>query len=111
MRSRTTARSTARTTTGETAVQAPKSRKAIVARLTPKPPEPQSKDVAEAELGEDSPLYGVAMLRMALELKRSESSTFEEVLTRVLARMRLDEAPFRRYLEKNGGLLQSLRRA
>lgn len=79
------------------------SRRAVVQKLTPRKA-PAADEVAE------SPLYGVAMLRMALELKRPEAGSFEEVLRGVLARMRLDEAPFRRYLEKNGGLLLALRR-
>lgn len=87
-----------------TAVQ---TRKAVVEKLAARAGKPQ----AAADEALESPLYGVAMLRMALELKREDAGSFEEILTRVLSRMKLDEAPFRRYLEKNGGLLQSLRRA
>jgi hypothetical protein len=54
-----------------------------------------------------NPLYGVAMLKIALELKRSPGASVDEVLGRVLTRMRLDETEFRAYLGRNGGLLRS----
>jgi hypothetical protein len=58
---------------------------------------------------EEAPaLYGVAMLRLALELKRPGGPPFEAALDRVLAQMGLEEAPFRAYLERRGGLLRTL---
>lgn len=81
-----------------------------VEKLVSQSARPESKASSVTTDVPESPLYGVAMLRMALELKRSSAATFEEVLRAVLDKMQLDEAPFRRYLEKNGGLLLALRR-
>jgi hypothetical protein len=55
-----------------------------------------------------SPLYGVAMLRIALELKRPGSGALDDIIRRVVARMGLEEAPLRASLESNGGLLRSI---
>lgn len=94
-----------RTTARSTPLNSGKSRNAVVSRLEPKKPAAEA-----AEALSDSPLYGVAMLRMALELKRPDTGSFDEILARVVSRMGLEEAPLRRYLEVNGGLLLSLRR-
>lgn len=55
-----------------------------------------------------SPLFGVALLKTALELKRQRDATVEEVLSGVLARMRIPEEEFRRFLVQNGGLLRAI---
>lgn len=55
-----------------------------------------------------SPLYGVAMLKIAMELKKADSRPLDELITGVLAKMRLDEGEFRRFLEANGGLLRTI---
>lgn len=55
-----------------------------------------------------SPLYGVAMLKIAMELKKADARPVDELITGVLTKMRLDEAEFRRFLESNGGLLRSI---
>lgn len=55
-----------------------------------------------------SPLYGVAMLKIAMELKKADARPVDELIHGVLTRMRLDEADFRRFLEANGGLLRSI---
>ena len=57
---------------------------------------------------EASPLYGVAMLKIAMELKKADAAPLDELVRGVLARMRLPEAEFRRYLEANGGLLRTI---
>jgi hypothetical protein len=57
---------------------------------------------------EPDPLYGVALLKMALELKRRQDGSPEEILRDVLARMRLPEDEFRAWLSQQGGLLQAL---
>jgi hypothetical protein len=57
---------------------------------------------------EPDPLYGVALLKMALELKRRQDGTPEEILRDVLARMRLPEDEFRAWLSQQGGLLAVL---
>lgn len=55
-----------------------------------------------------SPLYGVAMLKIAMELKKADARPLDELITGVLARMRLDEGEFRRFLDANGGLLRTI---
>ena len=59
---------------------------------------------------EASPLYGVAMLKIAMELKKRESADLEEILGGVLRTMSLPEAEFREFLAKNGGLLRAIAR-
>ena len=56
----------------------------------------------------DNPLYGVAMLKIAMELKKPGAGGLEEILKWVLERMHLSEDAFRKYLEKNGGLLKAI---
>jgi len=55
-----------------------------------------------------SPMYGVALLKIAMELKRTPASGLDDILKGVLRRMRLDEPEFRRFLEQNGGLLRQI---
>ena len=57
---------------------------------------------------EPEPLYGVALLKTALELKRRKDGTPEEILRGVLARMRLPEDEFRAWLSQQGGLARVL---
>jgi len=57
---------------------------------------------------EASPLFGVAMLKIAMELKKADPRPLDELVTGVLARMGLPEAEFRAFLESNGGLLRSI---
>jgi hypothetical protein len=57
---------------------------------------------------EEDPLYGVVLLKAALELKRRQDGSVEEILRGVLARMRIPEARFFAWLEQQGGLLQAL---
>ncbi len=53
---------------------------------------------------EPDPLYGVALLKMALELKRQRETSPEEILRHVLTRMRLSEDEFRAWLAQQGEL-------
>ena len=55
-----------------------------------------------------SPLYGVAMLKIAMELKKADPAPLDALITGVLAKMQLDESTFRKFLEANGGLLRSI---
>lgn len=57
---------------------------------------------------EPDPLYGVALLKTALELKRRKDGTPEEILRGVLARMRLSEDEFREWLSQQGELAKVL---
>ncbi|MDY7228749.1 hypothetical protein [Hyalangium rubrum] len=53
---------------------------------------------------EPDPLYGVVLLKTALELKRRKDGSVEEILREVLRRMRIPEHEFRAFLEQHGGL-------
>ena len=64
-------------------------------------------EVVPAELSA-SPLYGVAMLKIAMELKKADARPVDELIHGVLTKMRLDEGEFRRVLEANGGLLRAI---
>jgi len=55
-----------------------------------------------------SPLYGVAMLKIAMELKKADARPLEELVSSVLARMHLPEDAFRQFLASNGGLLRTI---
>jgi hypothetical protein len=55
-----------------------------------------------------SPLFGVAMLKIAMELKKADARPLDELIKGVLTKMRLDEADFRSFLEANGGLLRTI---
>jgi len=72
----------------------------------------RTKTVIELEprrsASEPDPLYGVALLKTALELKRRQDGTPEEILRDVLKRMRLPEDEFRAWLSQQGGLLALL---
>jgi hypothetical protein len=68
----------------------------------------QSEVPAELPDTDAGRLYGVAMLKMALELKKPGTVSLETVISQVLTRMRLQEEPFRRYLAQNGGLLKAI---
>lgn len=57
---------------------------------------------------EASPLYGVALLKAAMELKRRPDKDLQEILSGVLARMRIPESEFRRYLDQHGGALRHI---
>jgi hypothetical protein len=54
------------------------------------------------------PLYGVAMLKIAMELKKPGTGEVEEVIASVLNKMRLSESDFRQFLQQNGGLLRAI---
>ena len=55
-----------------------------------------------------SPLFGVAMLKIAMELKKPDAGVLDEIISSVLTRMGLPEDEFRAYLAQNGGLLRSI---
>ncbi len=57
---------------------------------------------------EDSPLYGVAMLKIAMELKKQDARGLDEILQGVLSKMNLSEEQFRKFMSQNQGLLRSI---
>jgi len=67
-----------------------------------------SEEAAAEEAVVQSPMYGVALLKIAMELKKEPAAGLDEILSGVLARMRLDEPDFRKFLERNGGLLRAI---
>ncbi len=56
----------------------------------------------------DSPLYGVAMLKIAMELKKPGAGGLDEIVSGVLGKMGLAEAEFRDFLSRNGGMLRAI---
>ena len=68
----------------------------------------EQKAQAPAKAVEPDPLYGVALLKTALELKRRQDGSPEEILRGVLARMRLPEDEFRAWLAQQGELAKVL---
>ena len=72
----------------------------------------QVREVAEAAPAEprvqESPLYGVAMLKIAMELKKPGERDLNEILRGVLARMSIPEDEFRQFLAQNGGMLRAI---
>lgn len=62
----------------------------------------------ERQEAADSPLYGVAMLKIAMELKKPDAGALEDIIRGVLAKMNLSEEEFSRYLAQNGGLLKTI---
>lgn len=77
-------------------------------KATTSPP-PTARPQARTALPvEADPLYGVALMKTALELKRHKEGSVEEILRSVLARMRIPEAEFFAYLEQQGGLSKLL---
>jgi hypothetical protein len=70
---------------------------------------PRRKAVApETSRASESPLYGVAMLKIAMELKKPQPRALDDILTGVLQRMKIPEEQFRDFLAENGGLLRAI---
>ncbi len=78
-----------------------------VVRLEERRESTQSK-ARPAPTVEPDPLYGVVLLKTAMELKRRQDGSVEEILRGVLARMRIPEHEFRAFLEQQGGLVKLL---
>jgi hypothetical protein len=64
--------------------------------------------VAPAAAPSPSPLLGVALLKVALELKRRPGRAAPEVLAQVLARLRIPEEELQAYLARNDALRRVL---
>jgi hypothetical protein len=60
-----------------------------------------------AEDGMD-PAFHRAILKIALELKKPNAASYDEIVLATIRSMRLDAAAFRRYLGENGGRNMSL---
>ncbi len=57
---------------------------------------------------EVDPAFHRAILKIALELKKPEATSYDEVVERTIRAMRLDPVGFRRYLGENGARNMSL---
>jgi hypothetical protein len=64
--------------------------------------------VQSAEQGPPDGLCGVAMLKIAMELKKRSSVPVGEVVDAVLSTMAIDPSAFRKYLASQGGALERL---
>jgi hypothetical protein len=85
---------------------------AVVDRVAPEEAAPAARTVTAppAPPVDVDPLYGVALLKMAFELKRSPQGSLEDVMRGVLERLRIDEDAFRAFLSEQGGMLALLGR-
>ncbi len=54
------------------------------------------------------PAFHRAILKIALELKKPNAPSYDEIVQRTIRSMRLDAAAFRRYLGENGARNMSL---
>jgi hypothetical protein len=79
-----------------------------VVKLDERREAPRRPKARAAPTVEPDPLYGVALLKTALELKRRKDGSPEEILRGVLARMRIPEHEFRAFLAQRGDLLKAL---
>ncbi|MBI5546187.1 MAG: hypothetical protein HY901_20040 [Deltaproteobacteria bacterium] len=56
-------------------------------------------------------LWSIAMLRIAMELKRPEAPGLDEIIDGVVAKMGIDKAHFEKYLAEHLGTLREAARA
>lgn len=80
-------------------------------RKSRKPPRAEKFAVRSAQSGQPSEagtpsqaLWGVALLRIALELKKQRAAPFTEVVSGVLSSMKIREPEFQEYLAREGVL-------
>ncbi|BDG10382.1 hypothetical protein AMPC_34950 [Anaeromyxobacter paludicola] len=57
---------------------------------------------------EVDPAFHRAILKIALELKKPEATSYDEIVERTIRAMKLDPVGFRRYLGENGARNMSL---
>ncbi len=70
----------------------------------------QRHEVAEKSAEEDGvdPAFHRAILKIALELKKPNAPSYDEIVKRTIRSLRLDAGAFRRYLGENGARNMSL---
>jgi hypothetical protein len=70
----------------------------------------ERQQVAEQRVEEDGvdPAFHRAILKIALELKKPNAPSYDEIVRRTISAMRLDAVAFRRYLGENGARNMSL---
>jgi hypothetical protein len=81
---------------------APRRRSSIAISLEEKRAERAAAAVPDGQQA----LFGVALLKLALELKKPNAPALEALVPGVVRRMGLDEAAFYAWLQANGGLLR-----
>ncbi|HYG67350.1 MAG TPA: hypothetical protein VD838_06810 [Anaeromyxobacteraceae bacterium] len=64
--------------------------------------------VVESRADATDPAFHRAILKIALELKKPNARSYEEIVQTTIRSMRLDAAAFRRYLGENGARNMSL---
>jgi hypothetical protein len=67
----------------------------------------QRRKAAESDDGID-PAFHRAILKIALELKKPNAPSYDDIVRTTIRSMRLDPAGFRRYLGENGARNMSL---
>jgi hypothetical protein len=68
----------------------------------------QRSGAVRAEEDGIDPAFHRAILKIALELKKPNAPSYEEIVERTIRAMRLDPTGFRRYLGENGARNMSL---
>lgn len=63
-----------------------------------KPAGSPAKQASRQNESTDNPLCGVALLKIAMELKKPGAASLDQVISQVLSRMGLGEEAFRSYL-------------
>jgi hypothetical protein len=58
----------------------------------------------------DEALYGIAMLKIAMEAKKSKAKSMDAIISEVVTRMKLSEVEFRNHLASKGVHLRDPRR-
>ncbi|MGC3996028.1 MAG: hypothetical protein QM767_00175 [Anaeromyxobacter sp.] len=66
--------------------------------------------VTRTEVAEDGidPAFSRAILKIALELKKQNAPSYDDIVANTIRSMRLDPVAFRRYLGENGARNMSL---
>lgn len=62
----------------------------------------------ESRVDDANPAFARAILKIALELKKPNGRSYEEIVQSTIRAMRLDGVAFRRYLGENGARNMSL---
>jgi hypothetical protein len=70
----------------------------------------ERQQVTEQRTDDDGvdPAFHRAILKIALELKKPNAPSYDEIVARTIRSMRLDPGAFRRYLGENGARNMSL---
>jgi len=67
---------------------------------------PASAEARQDSIVEPDGLWPIAMLRIAMELKRPEAPGLDQIISGVVAKMGIPKAQFEKYIEEHLGTLQ-----